>query len=57
MFSLQAVEENRVTQVELSGDHEEIVYVATDQNGQPQTYITVAMPDPNLLERLRASSS
>jgi len=53
---LQAVEENRVTQVELSGDHEEIVYVATDQNGQPQTYITVAMPDPNLLERLRASS-
>ncbi|HHT91751.1 MAG: ATP-dependent zinc metalloprotease FtsH [Bacillota bacterium] len=54
---LQAVEENRVTQVELSSDGQEIMYIATDRHGQLQPYVTVAMPDPNLIERLRATDS
>ena len=54
---LQAVEEKRVTQVELSADGQQILYMAKDQHGQLQTYTTVAMPDPNLLERLRSSES
>ncbi|NLL43927.1 MAG: ATP-dependent zinc metalloprotease FtsH [Firmicutes bacterium] len=54
---LEAVEENRVTQVELSGDGQEIMFVARDGHGQLQPYITVAMPDPGLLERLRASET
>jgi len=54
---LEAVEENRVTQVELSGDQQEIAFVAEDRHGQLQTYVTVAMPDPTLLDRLQASES
>lgn len=54
---LQAIEENRVTQVELSADTQEIKYTATDRHGQLQPYVTVAIPDSNLLERLRASES
>lgn len=54
---LQAVEENRVTQVELSSDGQEIMYIGTDRHGQLQPYVTVAMPDPNLIERLRATDS
>ena len=52
---LEAVEENRVSQVQLSSDGQQIMYIATDNNGQLQTYVTVAMPDPNLLDRLRNS--
>lgn len=54
---LQAIEENRVTQVELSADTQEIKYMAVDRHGQLQPYVTVAIPDPNLLERLRASEN
>ena len=54
---LQTIEQNRVTQVEMSADGQEIMYVAIDRNGQAQTYVTVAMPDPNLLERLQASET
>lgn len=54
---LEAVEEDRVTQVELSSDGQQITYVATDRHGQLQPYVTVAMPDPNLVERLRNSES
>lgn len=54
---LQAVEENRVTQVELSDDSQQIAYMANDEHGQLQPYITVAMPDPNLLERLMNSET
>ncbi len=54
---LQAVEENRVTQVELSDDGQQIVYMATDRHGQLQPYITVAMPDPSFLERLMNSET
>ncbi len=54
---LQAIDENRVTQVELSGDGQEIMFFAKDRHGQLQPYITVAMPDPDLLDRLRASEA
>ncbi len=54
---LEAVDKNRVSQVELSSDNQQIVYVAMDASGQSQIYSTVAMPDPNLLERLRNSDS
>ncbi len=52
---LQALEENRVLEVEMSADGQEIAFVALDRHGQRQTYVTVVMPDPNLLERLRDS--
>lgn len=54
---LQAVEENRVTQVELSSDGQQIFYQATSLDGESQTYVAVAMPDPKLLERLQSSST
>jgi len=54
---LRAIEENRVQQVEMSADTQEIRYVAVDNNGRLQSYVTVAMPDPNLLERLSSSEN
>ncbi|HBG08934.1 MAG: ATP-dependent zinc metalloprotease FtsH [Limnochordia bacterium] len=54
---LAALEENRVLEVELSGDGQEIAFIALDRHGQRQTYVTVAMPDPNLLDRLRSSEN
>ncbi len=54
---LEAVEEGHVSQVELSSDGQQIMYVAIDDHGQSQTYVTVAIPDPNLIERLRSSES
>lgn len=56
-FFLQALEDNRVTQVELSADGQQITFVAFDQSGKAQPYETVAMPDPLLLERLKASET
>jgi len=54
---LQALEENRVLEVEMSADGQELAYVALDARGQRQTYVTVVMPDPDLLSRLRASEN
>jgi cell division protease FtsH len=52
---LQALDENKVRQVELSSDGQQITYVTESQSGQTETYVTVAMPDPGLVERLRGS--
>jgi cell division protease FtsH len=54
---LKAVEENRVLEVEMSADTQEIAYAALDERGQRQTYVTVVMPDPNLLDRLQRSEN
>lgn len=54
---LQAIDEGKVREVELTSDGQEITYVALDKDDQSRTYVTVAMPDPNLLERLRESHS
>src|SRR5690554_3343330 len=52
---LNAVEENRVSIVELDSDGQRITFVAQDRQGRTNTYQTVAMPDPGLVERLRSS--
>lgn len=54
---LEALEENRVLKVEMSADGQELAYVALDSHGERQTYVTVLMPDPDLLTRLRSSGN
>ncbi len=54
---LTALEEGRVLEVEMSADGQELAFVALDRHGERQTYITVVMPDPDLVERLRASEN
>ncbi|NMB20154.1 MAG: ATP-dependent zinc metalloprotease FtsH [Firmicutes bacterium] len=54
---LEALQEERISQVEMSDDGQQIYYVAQDRHGQTQHYVTVAMPDPNLLDRLLRSEA
>jgi len=54
---LRFVEEGRVREVQLDSTNERIAFTAVDSGGTEQVYVTGAMPDPELVNRLLASDS
>lgn len=54
---LQLVEEGRVREVQLDSVNQQIAFTAIDRAGSEQVYVTGAVPDPDLVNRLLASKS
>ena len=50
---LKWVEEGRVSEVSLSQESDQIVFVAKNDEGQEELYKTALFPDDGLIERLR----
>ncbi len=54
---LQLVDEGRVREVQLDSTNQQIMFSALDPTGNEKVYVTGAMPDPDLVNRLLASDS
>ncbi|MEN6463121.1 MAG: ATP-dependent zinc metalloprotease FtsH [Syntrophomonas sp.] len=54
---LKAVDSGKVTKVEVQESQNQIAYVVPDKNGKEKTYVTKAMNDPDLVNRLYSSKN